>query len=196
MKTLLRLANDAQDVLDSLRALDFLAPLAIRLYLAPVFWMAGMSKLLGFDGVVEWFGNDDWGLGLPFPVLLAALATATELAGAVLLLAGLGVRWICIPLIVTMLVAIFAVHWPNGWSAIASASDPGIGERLEYARGVLQEHTDYAWLTAKGGFVILQNGVEFAVTYLVMLLALFFTGGGRYLSLDYWLAERWRGRQV
>lgn len=92
MSRLIRLANDAQDVIDSLRALDFLAPLLIRLYLVPVFWMAGMSKLQGFDDVVAWFGNSDWGLGLPFPWLMAALATATELAGAVLLLLGLGVR--------------------------------------------------------------------------------------------------------
>jgi hypothetical protein len=37
---------------------------------------------------------------------------------------------------------------------------------------------------------IVNNGVEFAVTYLVMLLALIKMGGGRYVSVDYWLV-RW-----
>ena len=35
-----------------------------------------------------------------------------------------------------------------------------------------------------------RNGVEFAVTYLIMLLALAFLGAGRYVSLDYWIRKR------
>ena len=35
--------------------------------------------------------------------------------------------------------------------------------------------------------MILQNGIEFAFTYLLLLLSLLFTGGGRFLSLDYYL---------
>jgi len=41
---------------------------------------------------------------------------------------------------------------------------------------------------------VLNNGIEFAATYLVMLLSLFFTGGGRLLSLDYWLQRQLRNR--
>ncbi len=53
---------DAQhDRLNSTRAFDFLPPLALRLYLAAVFWVAGMNKVAGFDNVVQWFGNDEWG---------------------------------------------------------------------------------------------------------------------------------------
>lgn len=189
-----RHANDAHDVLDTLRALDFLAPLMIRLYLVPIFWMAGMHKLEGFDDIVQWFGPD--GLDLPAPWLMAAMATATELAGAVLLLVGLGVRWISIPLLVTMAVAIFTVHWDHGWYAIAQGSDPEVAERLERARGLLEEHGNYDWLTEKGNFVILQNGIEFATTYALLLFTLFFLGAGRYVSLDYWIAERFRGRRV
>ena len=47
------------------RAVDFLAPLALRLYLVPIFWMAGTQKLAAIDPTIEWFGNPDWGLGLP-----------------------------------------------------------------------------------------------------------------------------------
>ncbi len=176
-----------RSTIDKLRLLDGLAPLALRLYLVPIFWMAGTKKLAGFEDIVAWFGNSDWGLGLPFPTLMAALATGTELAGAVLLLIGLATRWISIPLIITMLVAIFTVHIDNGWNAIASGADAEVYSRLEAARGLLKEYGNYDWLTAKGSFVILQNGIEFAVTYIIILFSLFFTGGGRFFSLDYYL---------
>nr|MBF4390077.1 AraC family transcriptional regulator [Vibrio anguillarum] len=32
-------------------------------------------------------------------------------------------------------------------------------------------------------------GMEFAATYFVMLMVLFIYGGGRYVSLDYWLKK-------
>lgn len=173
-----------------------MASIALRLYLAPIFWMAGMSKLNAFDSTVEWFGNSEWGLGLPFPWLMALLATATELVGAVLLILGLFTRMISIPLIITMLVAIFAVHWPNGWQAIADASAPFANEqvmaatdKLARARDILQTHGNYEWLTASGKFVILNNGIEFATTYLIMLLALIGLGSGKYHSLDFWLQK-------
>lgn len=176
---------------------DGIAALALRLYLAPVFWMAGMQKLQSFNDTVEWFGNADWGLGLPFPWLLALLATTAELAGAVLLTLGLLTRAICIPLIITMIIAITSVHGENGWQAIADPSAPFANERvmasadkIAYAREVLREHTNYDWITASGRVVILNNGIEFAVTYIVMLLALLFWGAGRYVSLDYWLGRR------
>jgi putative oxidoreductase len=178
-----------------LRHLDGLAPLAIRLYLVPVFWMAGTQKLSGIDNTIEWFGNPDWGLGLPFPTLLAYMAAYTEAIGALLLLVGLATRWISIPLIVTMLVAIFAVHWDSGWAAIADSGSPDVAVRLGAARELLQEHGNYSWLTEKGNFVILNNGIEFAVTYLIMLFSLLFTGGGRYVSADYYLSRLFPSKQ-
>jgi uncharacterized membrane protein YphA (DoxX/SURF4 family) len=172
-----------------LQYLDGLAPLALRLYLVPVFWMAGTQKLSHIDSTIEWFGNPDWGLGLPFPTLMAYMAAYTEAIGALLLLLGLATRWISIPLMVTMLVAIFAVHWDSGWAAIADSSAQDVAVRLGTAKDILREHGNYSWLTEKGNFVILNNGIEFAVTYLVMLLALLFTGGGRFVSADYYLSR-------
>jgi uncharacterized membrane protein YphA (DoxX/SURF4 family) len=171
---------------------DGLAPLALRLYLVPIFWVAGTTKLGGIENTIAWFGNPDWGLGLPFPALMAYLAAYTEVVGAVLLALGLATRWISIPLMVTMLVAVFAVHWPNGWAAIADSNVDEVAARLDTAREILQENGNYGWLTEKGGFVILNNGIEFGVTYLVMLLALLFSGGGRFVSVDYWLVH-WYG---
>jgi putative oxidoreductase len=196
----MKLLIAAQDLLDRSRIADGLAPLLLRLYLAPVFWMAGMQKLNHFADTVSWFGDSDYGLGLPFPWLMAALATAAELVGAVSLLLGLAVRWISLPLMVTMLVAAFTVHWPNGWLAIAEATGPFATERtieaverLQRAREILREHGDYGYLTEHGSLVMLNNGIEFAATYFIMLLSLFFTGAGRYVSIDYWLRLRIRG---
>jgi uncharacterized membrane protein YphA (DoxX/SURF4 family) len=119
----------------------------------------------------------------------------------VLLLVGLATRWISIPLMVTMLVAAFSVHWENGWQAVADPKSPFppadidvAMERLDAAKSILQEHGNYDWLTGNGSFVILNNGIEWAVTYFVMLLMLFFVGAGRYLSVDHWVAARFRNR--
>jgi uncharacterized membrane protein YphA (DoxX/SURF4 family) len=196
---MLTFLNRAQDALDATRRLDFLGPLLLRLYLVPIFWMAGTHKLADMDATIAWFGNPDWGLGLPFPTLLAWLAALTETGGAVLLLFGLAVRWISVPLMVTMLVAMFSVHWEFGWQAIADPSAPFANERvmaaaekLDRARAILKEHGNYDWQTASGRFVVLNNGIEFAATYFIMLLSLFFTGAGRWASLDHWLAARFR----
>jgi len=192
----MNLLHRLQDLLDSTRCVDWLAPLALRLYLVPVFWMAGTTKIAGFENTVNWFGNPEWGLGLPFPTLMAALATGTEVIGAVCLLTGLAVRWISFPLMITMIVAAVTAHWQNGWLAIATpdgifATERTIGaaERLSRAKGILKEHGNYDWLTENGSFVVLNSGIEFAATYFIMLLALFFIGGGRYVSADYWIAK-------
>jgi uncharacterized membrane protein YphA (DoxX/SURF4 family) len=191
--------NQLYNLLNVTKMADFLAPLALRLYLVPIFWMAGSKKLSDMESTIAWFGNPDWGLGLPFPELMAWSAVLTETAGAVLLLFGLAVRWISIPLMITMLVAMFTVHWSNGWLAIAEGSDSifasdrtveAIG-RLDKAKDILAQHGNYSWLTEHGSLVVLNNGIEFAATYFIMLLVLFFYGAGRYVSADYWIKNRW-----
>ncbi len=169
-----------------LKQLEGLPLLGLRLYLVPIFWMAGTQKLGHFDDTVAWFEH---GLELPFPYLMAALATWTEIFGAVLLTLGLATRYIAIPLFFTMIVAAVTVHLENGWYAIAQSSNSEVASRLERARDILAEYGNYDWLTEKGSLVILNNGIEFAVTYMAMLAVLIFYGGGRYVSIDYWLAK-------
>jgi putative oxidoreductase len=194
---MIKCINKFQGILDCTRSIDFLAPLALRLYLAPIFWMAGTKKLSSFDDIVAWFGSG--GLDLPLPYLMAGLATWIEIIGAILLLLGLAVRWVSIPLMVTMAVAAVSVHLQNGWLAIAEgsgffASDRTAGaiDRLNIAKDILREHGNYNWLTENGSFVILNNGIEFSATYFIMLLVLFFIGAGNYLSLDFWVAKKFR----
>lgn len=198
MKTLL---SKFEVLTDIFRHCDFAPALLIRLYLVPVFWMAGTQKFSHFSDTVAWFGNVEWGLGLPAPTLMAALATGTELAGAVLLLVGLATRWVSLPLMFTMVVAAVTVHWQNGWLVIASGSGPfatdrtlGAIERLDRVKDILRTHGNYEWLTENGSVVILNNGIEFAATYFIMLLALVVIGGGKYISMDYWLARRYLRR--
>lgn len=179
------------NILLSLRKVDFLGPLALRLYLAPIFWMAGMNKFADLNSTIEWFGNSQWGLGLPFPEVLATLAAGTEVLGAILLVTGLGVRWISIPLMIVMLMAVITVHMEHGWLAIAHESSEA-HTRLQGFLGWLSENHPgrHGYITELGTPVMLNNGMEFSATYLIMLVTLFFTGAGRYVSCDYWLS-RW-----
>ena len=194
----MELLRSFQRLLNTTRSIDFLGPLALRLYLAPIFWMAGTGKLADIESTAAWFGNPDWGLGLPFPVAMAWLAASTETIGAVLLVVGLAVRWISVPLMFTMIVAIVSVHWQHGWQAIADikfclfncGDAQEAAERLSAAKDILQQHGNYDWLTGQGGFVVLNNGIEFAATYFIMLLVLFFIGAGRFLSVDYWIDRK------
>jgi len=86
----------------------------------------------------------------------------------------------------------------NGWLAIADGSSwlanervLEAGDKLDKAKSLLQQYGNYDWLTSSGNLVVLNNGIEFAVTYFIMLLALLSLGGGRYTSLDYVIAKRY-----
>ena len=188
----------AQKLIDAGHQFNFIAPLALRLYLFPIFWMAGMHKLNSFNDTVSWFGNTEWGLGLPFPVVMASLAIAAEVIGAVFILMGFATRWATIPLMFTMIVAATTVHWQHGWQAVHDLMSPwanqnaeGAIERLDKAKELLQEYGNYEWLTEHGNFIVSNNGIEWAASYFIMLLALFFLGGGKYISIDYWIRKRY-----
>ena len=202
-------------LVEKLSDFDGVPLLLIRFFLAPIMIYAGLGKLqLGADvgffqqfladpNVVAWFGNPSWGLGLPVPDLLAFLAAWTELLGGWLLLLGLYTRLASLPLMFTMVVAAGTAHWDNGWHALPEAKltvpwewrmdliEAGT-ERKAAAISVLKQHGNYGWLTEAGSITVLKSGIEFAATYFVMLMVLFFYGGGRYVSIDYWLAQRYR----
>jgi len=56
----------------------------------------------------------------------------------------------------------------------------------------MRKHGNYKYLSEHGSFVKSNNGIEWAATYFVMLLVLFFTGAGRSFSVDYWLHRQFR----
>ena len=77
MVVLLRAYYFVQDHFFALfRPLEFLAPLLIRLYLAPIMIAAGLYKLYHLEDTINWFNH---GLGLPEPEIMAYLASYTEL---------------------------------------------------------------------------------------------------------------------
>ena len=138
---------------------------------------------------------------MPAPILMAFLAGATEFIGGIAILIGIATRWFAIPLMFTMIIAAATAHWQNGWHALPESTltvpwewrtdlitDANI--RKDKAKALLQEHGNYEWLTEAGPVTILKNGIEFAATYFLMLLVLFFTGSGRYVSLDYYIKQR------
>lgn len=216
MQTVLYYMNRIHDLIDGVRKLDFVASIALRLVLAFVFIGAGFVKINNFEGTAAWFGST---LGMPFPTLLAFFATAAEFGGGIMLILGLAVRYVTIPLMITMVVAGLTVHAENGWYTIGQPSaernwarpwaelgipaaraslenSKEVGKRRSMARNLLREHGNYGWLTEKGSITVLQNGIETSAYYFIMLLALFFLGGGRYVSIDYWLRQKYRDHSV
>jgi len=65
-----------------------------------------------------------------------------------------------------------------------------VGQRVSPTKRILRKHGNYSSLTEKGNLVVLNNGIEFAANCLIILLSLLFTGGGRWVSLDYWVGRR------
>jgi len=107
-----------ETILDGEGARD-LALLALRAGLAAVFVFHGSQKLFGWFGGYGLEGTAGWmdGLGIPFPMLSAALAGGTEFFGGLALAAGIFARLVALPLIFTMIVAMATAH--SGFDASA-----------------------------------------------------------------------------
>ncbi|MEM9183347.1 MAG: DoxX family protein [Pseudomonadota bacterium] len=174
----------------------FLASIGLRVYLAPIFILAGSNKLSNAENIGKYFDS----LGIPAPELMAYVAGGTEFIGGWLLVAGLAVRWIAIPLMFTMVVAATTVHWENGWHVGPETEltapwewredliEAGV-ERRSKARSLLRRHGNYSYLTEAGSITINKNGIEWAATYFLMLMALMGLGAGKFVSVDYWLGR-------
>ncbi|MDF3031986.1 MAG: doxX family protein [Moraxellaceae bacterium] len=143
----------------------FLPGLALRLILAYEYLESGWAKYHG----TNWFGDIQAQFPFPFnvmPVDLSwALATWFELVGGVLLVLGLGTRYVAAALMVLTFVAAYAVHFPADWQTLPelwkgyAVSDQGFGN------------------------------FKLPLLYFLMFLALLGHGPGR-LSLDHLIARR------
>lgn len=87
------------------------ALLLLRLAFGLMMMNHGWSKFAGYSQMSEMF-PDPFGVGSPISLALAIFA---ELGCSALLVLGLGTRPALIPLIVTMLVAIFYAHGADPW---------------------------------------------------------------------------------
>ena len=92
-------------------ALDALQPLAAllaRLYLAQVFFLSGLTKLRDWGTTVALF-TDEYHVPLLSPTVAAAMGTAGELVLPVLLVLGLGGRFSALGLFVVNFVAVISL---------------------------------------------------------------------------------------
>lgn len=93
------------------RALDALQPLAAllaRLYVAQVFFLSGLTKLRDWGTTVALF-TDEYKVPLLSPPVAAALGTAGELVLPVLLVAGIAGRFSALGLFVVNTVAVISL---------------------------------------------------------------------------------------
>jgi putative oxidoreductase len=87
----------------------------LRLIVGYGFLMHGVAKL---DRGVDVFAAALGGLHVPAPHWMAWITVAVELVGGVAILVGAYVRWVSIPMVIVLLVALFTVHLQFGFSSI------------------------------------------------------------------------------
>ena len=128
----LRLRDGLGRVLDGLQPL---AALLARLYVANVFFSAGLTKLRDWDTTVALF-TDEYKVPLLSPHVAAVMGTCGELGLPVLLVLGLGGRFAALGLSVVNAVAVMSLE--------------------EIAPAALQQHITWGVLLA--GLAIFGNG--------------------------------------
>jgi putative oxidoreductase len=119
------------------------APLPLRLIVGGGFIQHGVAKWM--HGPSN-FANILHAMNVPFPHLMAILTIATEILGGCAVLLGAFIPLAAIPMAIVLLVAIFTVHLPNGFSSIrlkgvvagkAQFGPPGYECDLLYIAGIL-----------------------------------------------------------
>ena len=100
------------------------------------------------------------------PALLAWATITIEIAGGIAVIAGLFIPLASVPMIVVLLVAIFTVHLPNGFSSIKLQSVTAAGAHFG------------------------QPGYETDLLYICGIVALVLGGSGP-LALDRYLLRSW-----
>ena len=138
------------------------APIPLRLIVGYGFAAHGFAKLLrgsdNFSGLLH-------AMGLPFAHFFAWLTIATEIVGGFCIALGALVPLVSIPMALVLLVAIFTVHLPYGFSSIK-----------------LQAITP-------NGAHFGEPGFETDLLYLACLAALVLGGSGPF-AIDNWLFRK------
>lgn len=150
MKLITELFNPAKKIYDSW------APFILRIIVGIGFFAHGYAKLSkGPEGFIKLLHQ----AGVPAPELMAWLAIISEVAGGVALIAGAFVSIVSIPLIITMLIALFTVQYKYGYSSIKTIGLDANGPKFG------------------------PPGYEINLLYIGALIMLIFAGAGK-LSID------------
>lgn len=98
-----------------------LGPLVARVTIAAVFIPAGLGKFGHMEKTIEYFQS----LGVPGASIQAPFVAGVELIGGILVLFGLGTRFISAALIGIMAVAIRTAKWEDfaGWDGLIEVSE-------------------------------------------------------------------------
>lgn len=139
------------------------APIPLRLIVGYGFMAHGWAKLAKGPDV---FAGILHAIGVPHPVLMAWATIVIELFGGLAVLMGAVVPLVSLPMAVVLLVAVFTVHLPNGFSSIKLLAVTPAGARFG------------------------QPGYETDLLYLACLAALAVGGSGPW-SVDGLIARRW-----
>jgi putative oxidoreductase len=138
------------------------APIPLRLIVGYGFMQHGFAKLSkgpeGFAAILH-------AIGVPAPDLMAWLTILTEVFGGLAVLLGAFVPLASLPMAAVLLVAIFTVHLPNGFSSIKLMS-------------VISGHAQFG-----------PPGYETNLLYLACLAALVLGGSGP-MSIDGYLKRK------
>ena len=136
----------------------------LRLIVGYGFIEHGYAKLSrGADGFIAILHA----IGTPFADIFGWATILVEIVGGLLILFGAFAPVAAVPMIIVLLVAIFTVHLPNGFSSIKLMSYDSAGAHFG------------------------QPGYETDLLYLAGLVALCVGGAGP-LSVDRYLSARWR----
>jgi putative oxidoreductase len=93
--------------------------LLVRVSMGWGFFLTGKGKLINLERTTRFFDS----LHLPLPKFQAILAGSTEMIGGLLLLAGLGTRFISVPLAFTMVVAHLTAHREDAFVSLSDFTD-------------------------------------------------------------------------
>ena len=127
------------------------APVLLRLIVGYGFVQHGVAKLLKGPGA---FAAILQSIGVPEPHFMAWLTILTELIGGVAVLAGAFVPLVSLPLAAVLLVAIFTVHLPYGFSSIKLIAVTPTGARF----GPVGYETNLLYLAALVSLVLGGSG--------------------------------------
>lgn len=144
------------------------APIALRLIVGYGFMAHGFAKLgRGADSFAAILGA----LGVPAPHFMSWTTILIEIFGGLAILLGAFIVAVSVPMAVVLLVAIFTVHLPNGFSSIKLLQVTATGAQFG------------------------QPGYECDLLYLACIAALVLGGPGP-LSIDGFIRKvRWRDSQ-
>jgi putative oxidoreductase len=138
------------------------SPIPLRLIAGYGFFAHGVAKL---ERGPDHFADILQAIGTPAPHIMAWLTIFVELFGGLAVLLGAFVVWVSAPMVAVLLVAIFTVHLPFGFTSIkllaVTADGPKFGP----------------------------PGYETDLLYLACLATLLLGGSGP-LAVDGWIASR------